>query len=345
MLDLPIRQAQNTHNNMDDPTLPDDPNTQSYKSDFLAGKFASPTTETTTFLPDVNPKSGPQYIDNPIITPQQEIGFQTPSTEFISAPYAGGVDEANDKEHTAALRANQNYYETASRHHHTLAHAGRLADSADYLQESGGLNPAEEGALDRHTSLLAKYPGAMGPGVAAANENFKQIYNNHQALTGQGYEAIRKAVEAGHLTWDQVTKEQDGTPDYYTSLRLAAEQGGKIARDKIAASEETPEAKLLSKALDVKKILEPEEFQKDENGKLTDIRNPLHTSWTLQQKWADRLVSQYAQGHTGLKGSPAPIPPPGPSPEFIATQNRFKPPTVPAYKNSAPTNSNQYFSR
>lgn len=318
---------------MADPTLPNDPNTQAYKSDFLAGKFAAPTVENT-----------PEHYGS-IITPQQEAGFQKPNTSFIDSEglhngVASAVDSAN------------NYYNAAARHHSALNHAHRQTEAADYMQQAGQIDPTSETALEEHINNKSLFPGALGDDVDASDQHFATIYNQHQRATGQGWNTIQNDIKAGYITQDQIKRLPDGSVDYYSTHMLANEQGGALARQKAALSEETPEAKLFARALEVHKIPEPDVYIPGSE----KVLNPDYAKWALHKAWADTITEKYMQSHpnftppiTAAKATTA-----GPSAEFQATAARFKTPsqvesipksTALPMKGTAITGPDQYFSR
>ncbi len=343
-----------------DPTV-NDPNTQAYKSDFLAGKFASPTqiNTPTTY--------------GPATTEADEAAFRNPNYTFgVVSP--SGVEDDNSplsrensrrdalferqfgsnaiQPHLDAANAGETYHALAARHSRLLNHAHVRADSADYLHQQGQLDPTSETALEEHINNKTLFPGALGDDVDASDQHFATIYNQHQRATGQGWNTIQNDIKAGHITKDQIARLSDGSVDYYTTHMLANEQGGALARQKAALSEETPEAKLFARALEVHKIPEPDVYVPGSE----KVPNPDHAKWALHKAWADIITEKYMQSHpnftppiTAAKATPA-----GPSAEFQATAARFKTPgqvesipkpTALPMKGTAITGPDQYFSR
>jgi hypothetical protein len=309
----------------------DDPNTQAYKSDFLAGKFAdSGVINTPT-------QFGPK------LSPEQEVGMRTPNTNFVYAGISNDVDDDSPlsrdnsrrdrlfesqfgsnaiQPHVDAANATETYHALTARHSRLLNHARLRADSADYLHQSGQVDPTSENALEEHINNKTLFPGALGDDVDASDQHFATIYNQHQRATGQGWNTLQNDIKAGHITNDQIKRLPDGSVDYYTTHMLANEQGGALARQKIATSEETPEARLFAKALEVHKIPEPDQFLTN-----TNTPNPDHSRWATQKAWANTITENYMKAHPNV------VPPgavtsklAGPSPEFQATVKRFNTP-------------------
>ena len=351
---------------MADPTLPDDPNTQAYKSDFLAGKFAQPSTVNTptSFGSSVTPEedAGRTARTQAIATAQGHPAYVLGgSQEFLEddsplsrensirdRQFESRFGSGAIQPHLNAANAAEDYHALTARHTRLLNHAHARAESADYLHQSGQLDPTSETALEEHINNKTLFPGAIGDDVDASDLHFATIYNQHQRATGQGWNTIQQDIKSGYLTNDQIKRLPDGSIDYYTTHMLANEQGGAQAQRK---QENAPEQQLerAYKGLDV---LSKEGIKPDKD---TDPEG--YRAWSAHVKFLNNEIAS-AQARltaTRAKEPATPAAPKGPSPEFQASEARFKTPkqveslpkaaTVQPMKNAAITNTNQFFSR